>query len=157
MLSTNSKKKGMSKASHCVLHSLTEKAFDSIEFKPIFHVLENHGLDKAYLNIIKHLYHEATTVICLHTDIEKFRLQRGVRQSDNISSRLFTSYIQDAIISKINWKDRDIKIDGEYLSHLIFANDIVLITELTSELQKMLQDIHETSKPIGLNMHLGKT
>ena len=25
------------------------------------------------------------------------------------------------------------------------------------ELQKMVQDNHETSKPVGLNMHLGKT
>ena len=46
---------------------------------------------------------------------------------------------------------------GEYLSHLIFTDDIDLITELISELQKMLQDILETSKPVGLNMHLGKT
>ena len=115
-----------------------EKAFDSIEFEPIFHALKNHGVDKAYLDIIKHLYHEATSVIHLHTDSKKYRLQRGVRQGDNISPRLFTSCLQDAIIGKISWKDRGIKIDGEYLSHLIFANHIVLITKSTSELQKMV-------------------
>ena len=93
------------------------------------------------------------SVIHLHTHDEKFRLQRGVRQGDNISPRIC---LQDAIIGKINWKDRGIKIDGEYLSHLIFTDDILLITELTSELQKMLQDIHEPSKPVGLNMLLGK-
>ena len=32
-----------------------ERAFDSIEFEPIFHALKNHGVDKAYLDIIKHL------------------------------------------------------------------------------------------------------
>ena len=98
-----------------------EKAFDSIEFEPIFHALKNHGVDKAYLDIIKYLYHEATSVIHLHTDSKKFRLQRGVRQGDNISPRLFTSCLQDATIGKINWKDRGIKIDGEYLSCLIFG------------------------------------
>ena len=134
-----------------------EKAFDSIEFQPIFHVLKNHGIDKANLYIIKHLHHEATSVICLNTDNKKFRLQRGVRQGDNISPRLFTTCLQDAIIGKISWKDRGIKTDNEYLSHLIFADDIVLIAKSTSELQRMVQDIHETSKPVGLNMHLGKT
>ena len=79
-----------------------EKAFNIIEFEPIFHAFKNHGVDKAYLDIIKHLYHEATSVICLHTDIKKFRLQSGVRQGDNISPRLFTSSLQDAIIGKIN-------------------------------------------------------
>ena len=133
-----------------------EKVFDSIEFEPIFHAVKKHGVDKAYLNIIKHLYHEATSIICLHTESKKFRLQRGVWEGDNISPRLFTSCLQDAIIDKVNWKDRGIKINGEYLSHLIFADDIVLIAKSTSELQKMVQHIHETSKSVGLNMHLGK-
>ena len=90
-----------------------EKAFNSIEFEPVFHALKNHRVDKAYLDIIRHLYHKATSVIHLHTDSKKFRLQRGVRQGDNISPRIFTSCLQDGIISKINWKDRGIKINGE--------------------------------------------
>ena len=65
-----------------------EKGFDSIEFESIFHALKNHGVDKAYLNVIKHLYHEATSVTHLHTDSKKFRLQRGVRQGDNFSPML---------------------------------------------------------------------
>ena len=60
-------------------------------------------------------------------------------------------------LARSNWNDRGVKIDGEYLSHLIFADDIVLIAKSTSELQKMLQNIHKTSKPVGLNMHLGMT
>ena len=158
MLSTNAKRKAHEyNIPLCFEFVDYEKAFNSIEFEPIFDAVKNHGVDKAYLNIIKHLYHETTSVIYLHTDSKKFRLQRGVRQGDNISPRLFTSCLQDAIIGKINWKDRGIKIDSEYLSCLIFADDIVLIVKSTSELQKMIQDIHETSKPVGLNMHLGKT
>ena len=134
-----------------------EKVFNSIEFDPISHALKIQEVDKAYLDIIKHLYHEAASKICLHTDSKKFRLQRGVRQGDNISFGLFTSCLKDDIIGKINWKDRCIKINGEHLSHLIFVDDLVLITKSTSELQKMVQGIHESSKPVGLNMHLGKT
>ena len=134
-----------------------EKAFNSIKFEPIFHALKNRGVDKAYLNILKHMYHKATSVICLHKASKNFRLQRGVRQGDNISPRLFTSCLQDAIIDKINLKGRGIKINGEHLFQLIFADNIVLIAKSTSELQKMVQDIHETCKPVGLNMDLGKT
>ena len=61
-----------------------EKAFNSIEFNPSINALKNHGVDKAYPDIIKYLYCKATSVIHLLTNSKKFRLQRGVRQGDNI-------------------------------------------------------------------------
>ena len=58
----------MSTTSHCAFVDY-EKTFYSIEFEPIFHALKNHGVDKAYLDIIKHLYHETTSVIHVYTHI----------------------------------------------------------------------------------------
>ena len=66
-------------------------------------------------------------------------------------------HLQYAIINKVNCENKSVRIDGEYLSHLIIADDIVLIANSTSKLQEMLQDIHDISKPVGLKMHLGKT
>ena len=48
-------------------------------------------------------------------------------------------------------------IDGKYLFHLIFADDVVLIVNSTSKLQQMIQDMHDISKPACLMMHLGNT
>ena len=76
------------------------------------------------------------------------------RHGDN---KLFTACLQDAIIKRIDWKGRGLNIDVEYLSHLIFADDIILFGKSPEELTSMLTDIHNTSKPSGLNMHLGKT
>ena len=36
-----------------------EKAFDSIEFEPLFEGLKNQGVDEAYVNILRNLYSEA--------------------------------------------------------------------------------------------------
>ena len=96
-----------------------EKAFDSIEFEPLFEGLKNQGIDEAYLNILQNLYSEATSVLLLHKNSEKFKLGRRARQGDNISPKLFTSCLQYTIINKINWENKGIRIDGEYLSHLI--------------------------------------
>ena len=79
------------------------------------------------MNILRNLYSEAISVLRLHKDSEKFKLGRGARQGDNISPKLFTSCLQHAIINKINWENKGVRIDGEYLSNLIFADDIVFI------------------------------
>ena len=42
---------------------------------------------------------------------------------------------------------RGINMDGEYLSHLIFADDIILFAKSPEELTTLLTDIHSTSKP----------
>ena len=67
------------------------------------------------------------------------------------------SCLKYIIISKINWENNNIRIDAEDAAHPIFADEIVLIANSTSNLQEMLQDIYGISKPIGLKMHLGKT
>ena len=73
------------------------------------------------------------------------------------SKKLFTACLQDAIINKINWEDKGINIDGEHLSHLIFADDIVLVAKSPEELESMLTEIHLVSKPVDLSMNLSKT
>ena len=134
-----------------------EKAFDSIEFNPLFESLENQGVEAAYITLLRDLYNGATSTLKLHRDSDKIKLQRGVRQGDNISPKLFTACLQDAIINKINWEDKGINIDGEHLSHLIFADYIVLVAKSPEELESMLTDIQLASKPVGLSMNLSKT
>ena len=145
------------KAKLCFAFIDYEKAFDSIEFEPLFEGLKSQAVEEAYLNILRNLYNEATSVLRLHKDSEKFKLGRGARLGDNISPKLCTLCLQHAIINNINWENKGVRIEGEYLSHLIFADDIVLIANSTSKLQEMLQDIHDISNPVGLKMRLGKT
>ena len=50
-----------------------EKAFDSIEFEPLFEGLKNQGVDEAYLNFLQKLFGEATLVLLFHKDSEKIQ------------------------------------------------------------------------------------
>ena len=50
-----------------------------------------------------------------------------------------------------------ININGKYLSHLRFADDIVLMTVDLDEAQIMLQQLNEESRKVGLKMNLSKT
>ena len=106
-----------------------EKAFDSIEFNALFESLENQVVEAAYITLLRDLYNGAKSTLKLHRDSDKVKLQRGVTQGDDISPKLFTACLQDAIINKINWENKGINIDGEHLSHLIFADNIVMIAK----------------------------
>ena len=128
-----------------------------MEFTPLFTALANQGVDPAYITILRDLYNGATSTLKLHKDSNKISLEKGARQGDNISPKLFTAFLQDAIINKIDWEEKGINIEGEHLSHLIFADDIILIAHTPQELQEMLVDINNYSKPVGLKMHLGKS
>ena len=71
-----------------------EKAFDSIKFTPLFTALANQGVDPAYYTILRDLYNGATSTLKLHKDSNKISLERGVRQGDNISPKLFTACLR---------------------------------------------------------------
>ena len=49
------------------------------------------------------------------------------------------------------------KIDGEFLSNLRFADDIFLCTETPQELQQMLQELSDESRQMGVKMNITKT
>lgn len=57
----------------------------------------------------------------------------------------------------LDWDERGIKIDGEKLNHLRFADDITLIAKDKIELQEMLEQLNEASKQIGLKININKT
>ena len=50
------------------------------------------------------------------------------------------------IFRRLNWEYKGVKIDGEFLSNLRFADDIFLCTETPQELQQMLQELSDESR-----------
>ena len=92
----------------------------------------------------------------LHKESEKIRIKRGVIQGDTISPKLFTATLE-SIIRRLNWANKGVKINGEFLSHLRFADDIFLCKETPQELQHMLQELFDESRRMGLKMNITKT
>ena len=81
----------------------------------------------------------------LHKESEKIMIKRGVRQGDTISPKLFTATLE-SIFRRLNWENKGVKIDGEFISNLHFADDIFLSTERPQELQQMLQELSDESR-----------
>lgn len=86
----------------------------------------------------------------------KIKMERGVRQGDTISPKLFTLALED-VFKKLNWDKKGIRVDGGMLNHLRFADDVVVLASSLEELQTMLEQLHHTSAQVGLKMNLSKT
>jgi hypothetical protein len=124
----------------CVAFVDYEKAFESIEFWSVLESLQRCQIDWRYIQVTRCLYESATMSVQVQNQQTKpVPLHRGVRQRDVISPKLFTNAMED-MFKTLNWKGRGININGEYISHLRFADDIVIMAETLQDLQLMLND-----------------
>ena len=72
------------------------------------------------------------------------------------SPKLITATLE-SIFRRLNWENKGVKIDGEFLANLRFADDIFLCIETPQEIQQMLQELSDESRRMGLNMNIAKT
>ena len=115
------------------------KALDNIEITAVVEALENQSIPATYINILKHIYNYCFAFILLREASTTFQLHKGVGQGDTVSPKLFTACLKE-IFRKLNWEEKEcgIKIDGEYLSNLRFADDILLVSTSCDQLQNMI-------------------
>ena len=92
----------------------------------------------------------------LHKESNKIKITEEYdREIDTISPKLFTAALE-SIFRRLTWETRDLKIDREYLSHLRFADDILVCANTPHELQQMLQELVDKSENQGLKTNKSK-
>lgn len=133
-----------------------QKAFDSLFHSAIWKTLLSQGVPLDYIKTLKKIYNNSTSRVKLETTGPPIKLGRGVRQGDPLSPTIFIAVLE-AIFEKLKWEKFGIHINGRRLSNLRFADDIVLLSESPSQLQVMVNTLHEESRKAGLEINLTKT
>lgn len=135
-----------------------KKAFDTVDHQKLLEALAECRIDYRYSSAIKYIYTTSTAYVKINNNqhTNKFKIERGLRQGDALSPKLFVTLLQ-SVLNKIRWNNMGINIDGENLSHLCFADDIVLITDDTAKAQTMLQNLQTAAEKVGLEINLSKT
>lgn len=73
-----------------------------------------------------------------------------------MSPKLFITVLE-YVFKKLDWDKKGLKIDGQYLSNLRFADDIILLADNLEDIKIMLQELQEVCATVGLKMNIGKT
>ncbi|KAG1687439.1 Folylpolyglutamate synthase, mitochondrial [Nymphon striatum] len=108
------------------------------------------------IRMLDQIFGLGTSNIKLHTNTNKIRLEKGVRQGDSISPKLFTACLEN-VFRGLNWTSKGILINGDRQTNLRFADDVVLFSESPQELQLMVEELRTASSKVGLEINLSKT
>ena len=80
---------------HMIISIDAEKAFDKIQHPFMIKTLQNAGIERTYLNIIKAIYEKLTANIILNCEqLKAFPLKLGTRQEYPLSPLLFNIVLE---------------------------------------------------------------
>ena len=121
---------------------MTSKAFDSVNRHLLWFCLLNYGIDGKFLQILTATYKNVELCIKLHDHLTHwFGSSVGVWPGDLLSPMLFNLFVNN-LTSEVKSLSCGVKLGDTTISILLYADDIVLISESEDSLQKMLDVVN---------------
>lgn len=124
-----------------------EKAYDRLKWSYIKETLQDIGIQENITNLIWHcIFASSMRVLWNGEALEEFYPSRGIRQGDPLSPYLFVCIerlfqaISLAVDDKI-WKPICLSREGPHISHLVFADDLLLFSKASMEQVQIIQSI----------------
>uniref|UniRef100_A0A7I5E7U4 Reverse transcriptase domain-containing protein n=1 Tax=Haemonchus contortus TaxID=6289 RepID=A0A7I5E7U4_HAECO len=115
----------------CLTFIDLKKAFDTAGTEVVFEALGNQGVPTPCIRMLRELY-------------------------DNFKTRISPFYRSAAlenIMRHLEWEVFGVKVDGRYLRKLRFADDIVLITPIIEQVERMLAEFDSVCRKIDLRLN----
>ena len=134
------------------------KAFDPVNREFLFYKLYICNFSKKIINLIKSLYFENEACIRTKDGYTKaFPIYTGTRQGCNLSPYLFNIFMNDLPKYLEENNSNFVKLNNQIISCLMYADDIVLMNETKSGLQKSLSILETYCNKWQLNINIDKS
>lgn len=135
-----------------------EKAFDRIDWIKLMRALRRVGVDWKERRLIGNLYMGQSVRIRLEGELtEPGQIGRGVRQGCPLSPLLFNIYIEEVIRETMEGLDRGVKVGGQLIPALRFADDQAMIADSQKTLQELMDRLAAVSDNYGMRINIKKT
>ena len=120
-----------------------QKAFDLINRDLLMYKLLLNVVDGQMYDAIGAMYANTSASIRVNDYLtDWFSVYMGVRQGDSLSTTLFSLYLNDMAIG-MQMMECGVKVDMMDVSILMYADDVVLLSDTEANLQSMLNYVSE--------------
>ena len=148
----------------CFLLIDQEKAFDRVETKWLFNVLEGFGFGQNFIKWIRILYKYAQSAIITNGVISRyFSVERGIRQGDSLSALLYiiqAKPMAQAIRDSDSMEGIHTKsMEGEWIEYRLtqYADDTTIILKHFDMIQTALDLLKKFGTASGSKLNVRKT
>ena len=148
-----------SKTRRSLLCSSTTRRLLTVWHDGLFSVLQQYGVPRKLINIIRDLYSKAKSCIRVNNNLtDWFETTIGVWEGCLLSPDLFNLFLENILAEAFeDCKKLGINVDGYKLKDLRFADDIALIADSENDLQTLMVRVHDVSKKYGMEISIPKT
>ena len=134
-----------------------EKAYDRVNRKLLCTVLEKVGLSRKIVNIIRSMYEDTRAVYVLgDLETDWVKSERGVRQGCILSPTLFSLYTEE-LAARLRRMNVGVNVGRDKINILMYADDIVVMSESAGELQRMLDVVSEYGRDFAVKFSREKS
>jgi len=135
-----------------------EKAFDRVNWVKLMQILKNLEVDWKDRRMIQKLYIEQSAVIRIGGGESKPGIiGRGVRQGCPLSPLLFLIYAESMMIEAMDEIEEGVRVGGELLKDVRFADDQGMVANTEEGLQKLMNGLHKTANKYDMRINVKKT
>ena len=145
------------KSLHCCYIDF-EKAFDSVWQEGVWKALSFFGFPMKIIRLLQALYSKSNNSVRVNGDLtDWFTTTVGVRQGCVISPQLFNILLELVMLYSTHDITIGATLQGQLISNLRFADDIVLMAETSNDLQSIVDKVYLNSSNLGLKINIAKT
>ena len=135
-----------------------EKAFDRVNWIKMMEILKKLQIGWKDRRLVQELYmHQEVVIRVADGDSEPGSIGRGVRQGCPLSPLLFSIYSQMIMDEAMNDVQEGIKVGGQWIKDVRFADDQGVVAHTELGLQRLVGSINESAKIYGMKINIKKT
>ena len=134
------------------------KAYDRVNHSCLYFKLLKSGVSSKFVRIVKDIYDKSFSCVKVENKLsDTFKLNIGLRQGCILSPALFNIFINDLPQYLASPDTKPVIFNGRIISSLLFADDLLILSESLSGLQRATDKMSAFCQRWRLQINVNKT